>query len=306
MTRHLVDDGAFAALPSCPDLATALRDFHDILYALQREGQPAGMTRGWAYVPVGRSSLGEHLLTVDPTAHDAAQLTMIALDQCTVWDDDPDLVVDPSVQVDGAPYESFAVARCAELAERDSLVVACVTVGGAIGAGVRRAGPVGGAGTDVCFLVTVADRPILARHRIRVEVRNDHEFFALAAQAFPELCFADGVTFRKFEGAFPALKDQVARHLAALNDHFSAAFDHGRGDLRVVCARLGVEVSNEGETRASERLMALRDAVLDGRTYRCEMHTKIERHRNRIHFHRGDDHSGGRIVVGHFVMHFTT
>jgi hypothetical protein len=306
VTRHLVDDGAFARLPECTDLANALRDFHEILTALEREGQAAGMTRGWAAVTVGRSDLGSFLTTVGPAAKDAAMLAMLALDHCVVWDDDSSLFVDPSVLIDGVPYESYAVARCVELAGRHSRVVACITVGGSIGAGLHGAGPVDGDVTEVCFLVTVTDRPIAARHRIRVEVRREAEFFALTEEAFPALRFADGVTFKKFEGTFLDLRDEVLRHLSALNDRFSATYGTEQGDLRRVSALLGIDMSPEGGTRSSERLMSHRDAHLDGCVYRCEIHTKIEPHRNRIHFYPGDEHTGGHIVIGHFVRHLAT
>jgi hypothetical protein len=306
VTRHLVDDGAFASLPGCTDLAGALRDFHEILTALEREGQPAGMTRGWAAVTVGSSDLGSFLMAVGPDSKDAAMLAMLALDHCVVWDDDPSLFVDPSVMIDGIPYESYAVARCVEQAGQHSRVVACITVGETVGAGLHRAGPVGGDATEVCFLVTAADRPLAARHRIRVEARGEAEFFALTKDAFPVLRFADGVTFKKFEGTFLALRDEVLRHLSALNDRFSATYGTEQGDLRRVSALLGIDMSIEGGTRSSEKLMSHRDAHLDGRVYRCEIHTKIEPHRNRIHFYPGDEHTGGHIVIGHFVRHLPT
>lgn len=302
MTRHLVDDGAFASLPARTELAAVLTDFHEILSALERDGQRAGMTKGWATVTVGDTDLGTFLWEASPADRDAAMLAMTALDHCEAWDEDPELVVDPEVTVDGRPYESYALGRCVELAAQ-SYVVACVTLGGDITAGVRGVGPTG---HEVCFLVESADRPLAVRHRIRVEAGDEDDFFALAAEAFPRLLFARGVTFRKFEGRFGLLKPPVLDHLTAINDHFETAYRDAHGDLRIVSAQLGIDMSNEGNTRASERLMRERDATVDDRTYRCEIHSKIEPHRNRIHLHPADDATSGRVVIGHFVRHFTT
>ena len=50
--------------------------------------------------------------------------------------------------------------------------------------------------------------------------------------------------------------------------------------------------------------MKQRDAVFEGKTYRCEWHSKIEPHRNRIHFFPPP--VGSEIVVGLFVDHLDT
>lgn len=51
------------------------------------------------------------------------------------------------------------------------------------------------------------------------------------------------------------------------------------GNVEKVGTRLGIPMSNEGNTRSSERLMRQRDVLVNGRTYCCEIHTKIEPHR---------------------------
>ena len=306
MIRYLVDDGAFAALPSCPDLATVLSDLHELLFALQRNGETAGMTTGWATVRVGDTDLGTFLNLVEPAAFDAAQLAMVGLDRCTPWDTDPELVVDPAVRVDESLYESYAVARCADVLRHHRRVVACVTLGGGPPPGLRAVGRGDDTSCPVPFLVSPIDRRHAYRRRLEVEAQGETEFFALVQDAFPDLRFAEGVTFRRLDGSFVTLKDAVVAHLTAINDHFLPTYRAEAGDLRKVGTQLGIDMSIEGATRGSDRLMRMRDAVFDGRTYRCEIHSKIERHRNRIHFHPGDEHSGGCVVIGILVDHLPT
>ena len=52
--------------------------------------------------------------------------------------------------------------------------------------------------------------------------------------------------------------------------------------------------------------MAYRDVEFRGKTYRCEWHSKLEEHRNRIHFDVGDSTTGGRILIGIFHRHLPT
>ena len=69
---------------------------------------------------------------------------------------------------------------------------------------------------------------------------------------------------------------------------------------------LGIEVSIEGNTRNSESLMRLRDVEFRGQTHRCEWHSKIEPHRNRIHFCVIDNMAETRILIGIFTEHLPT
>ena len=80
--------------------------------------------------------------------------------------------------------------------------------------------------------------------------------------------------------------------------------ESGRSDG--ISARLGINVSIEGTTRRNERLMKRRDVEFNGRVYRCEWHSKIEGHRNRIHFYPGDETTEDRILVGIFHKHLPT
>lgn len=136
---------------------------------------------------------------------------------------------------------------------------------------------------------------------------DEARFFELVSLAFPRLKFADGVTFRRFEGPYGDLRDPVVDHLSRLNDDFRMVFAECKGLSDDVSAALGLNTSMESpNTRQSEKLMRERDAAYNGRTYRCEWHSKIEPHRNRIHFHPGDAASGDCVVIGIFAEHLNT
>ena len=102
-----------------------------------------------------------------------------------------------------------------------------------------------------------------------------------------------------------SLRDDVVHHLSALNDDFDTAFQGDTGRTGSNSARIGIDVSIEGKTRSSDRLMAQRDVEAFGRTVRCEWHSKIEPHRNRIHFCPVIDEQR-RILVGIFANHLDT
>ncbi|WP_462188366.1 hypothetical protein [Frankia sp. CcWB2] len=143
------------------------------------------------------------------------------------------------------------------------------------------------------------------RSLFKLEDIAEEIFFVHAEKAFPRLLFADGLTFRKFDGGY-SLRDTAVLHLAALNDRFSDLFIAENGSSAQISARLGIAVSIEGRTRGSATLMRRRDVIFRGFSVRCEWHSKLEPHRNRIHFFPGDSRTDGKILVGMFVRHLPT
>ena len=123
---------------------------------------------------------------------------------------------------------------------------------------------------------------------------------------FPRLVFAAGLSFRNFQGAYRTLRPQVVRHLGRINDEFPEVYAEERGMSNQISSRLGIEVSIEGNTRGSQSLMRQRDVEFCGQVYRCEWHSKIERHRNRIHFHVIDGTPEKKILIGIFHEHLAT
>ncbi|MFV8163733.1 hypothetical protein ACNQVK_16860 [Mycobacterium sp. 134] len=142
-------------------------------------------------------------------------------------------------------------------------------------------------------------------YRYSFEAANiqEQEFLSLAKLAFPNLCFAKSLSFRKFEGSYAGLRDAVVHHLSAINDRFTEAFRQPGSNSDTVSAIVGVDMSIEGSARSSRKAMAERDVYYEGIKYRCEWHSKIEPHRNRIHVHPGDSSTGEKVLIGIFVDH---
>lgn len=136
------------------------------------------------------------------------------------------------------------------------------------------------------------------------EVENENAFFERVELAFPRIRFAPEVSFRKFEGRFAELLPEVVKHLSVLDQDFLVEYRNTQGNAKELSARLEIDVTMESvKTRGSEKLMKMRDVTYLGRTYRCEWHSKIEPHRNRIHLAVIDDDC---ILVGMFVKHLDT
>jgi hypothetical protein len=190
--------------------------------------------------------------------------------------------------------------------------IACLVFGGCARRGFLPVRAEAGQ-TDIFFFAEQADLKYFWRSLYGLEKVEESGFMTLVSRAFPDLDFYPDLTFRRFDGAYQSLMPEVVKHLSVLNDHFLNTYRSCNGLPHSVEAALGAfgcpGVSPESpNTRRNERVMKQRDVSYLGRTVRCEWHTKIEPHRNRIHFAAGDayDASGKRILIGIFVDHLDT
>lgn len=227
------------------------------------------------------------------------------LDKCSRFDAEPDFVVDPSVLVDSAPVVSYALSAILFLRREAPDAVGTLALSPHCGRGQVVVEDARGQ-MEVFIIVDAASRVQFYRTIFAIEDIPQNRFLELCGLAFPVLRFAETLTFGKFEGNYTELRDVVARHLAALNDRFKAEYVRLGGVCNAVSAAVGIDLSIEGQTRQSERLMRLRDVDYNGRTYRCEWHSKLERHRNRIHFHPGDSGTDDCVLIAMFVRHLQT
>ena len=163
---------------------------------------------------------------------------------------------------------------------------------------------------DVHFWAEPADLPGFWRGLFTREGISEREFFDLAEYAFPALVFHPALRFGAFDGSYPELRDRVVQILGGLNDHLATALAACHGlphQVGAAMGKYGVDLSPESpNTRSSPALMRKREVVLDGATYRCEWHAKLERHRNRIHITLPEPRLDGRVLVGIFVSHLDT
>ncbi|MER5395369.1 hypothetical protein [Streptomyces sp. NPDC002599] len=244
-----------------------------------------------------------------------ARLRMVRLmDRCPNWDTDLPGLPD-GVELGGSVQELAWSVGYAWWHKRRGHHVACLAFASR---DLRGWQPVSVADTatgqpvpeDVFFLV---ENSLLAEFWRSLFAREDvgePDFFDRAREAFPELLFADSLSFRKFDGTYSEMRDWVVRVLSVVHDHFADALTAHSGQPRYVQAelgRFGLDLSPESpNTRSKPGIMKQRDVEYDGESYRCEWHGKKERHRNRVHFSLPEPRLGGRILIGIFVDHLDT
>ena len=306
--RFVVDEGALT-LDDVPeaereDNLTSLIDQLDGLRVSQENVQLVGY---WAYVEcVGGENVAQSLATCKILDRDQSMLLLTLLDRCFAWDRPDDEDFCPGVVVNGNQYdgEGIAWARAQAILKNWTAVV---TTHHRFAAGVHRVeSPSESVPVDVYFSASVKDHPGFYRELYEWQDVPESGFFARARHAFPRLVFAAGLSFRNFQGAYRTLRPQVVRHLGRINDEFPEVYAEERGMSNQISSRLGIEVSIEGNTRGSQSLMRQRDVEFCGQVYRCEWHSKIERHRNRIHFHVIDGTLEKKILIGIFHEHLAT
>lgn len=279
----------------------------DELVAIRSSGECFEVLSGWGALDCVESLSVADALSggafFDP---DTCRLLLGLLGKSPNWDEDTDVFVDPDVTVDGRPDNGYGIAWALHCV-RARRGVAVVTVPQRFSPGPHEVDAAyDSSGVGVYFVVSADDHKGFFRTIYELEDVPEDEFFGLAERAFPDLLFVEGLSFRHFEGTYRELRSRVVFHLAQIHDGFAEAHRAENGRSERVSTRLGIQVSIEGTTRSSEGLMKRRDVEFGGRVYRCEWHSKIERHRNRIHFHPGDESTGDRILVGIFHRHLRT
>lgn len=146
--------------------------------------------------------------------------------------------------------------------------------------------------------------------------RRDVEFSDYSVAELQDICpiifrslrFADGIwgQFNRFSGEYRSVRRQLMRDLIGLNDYI-LKIRRDFTDPHRIAAELrsvaGVNCSPESPlTRANRAAMNARDVVFEGKSVRCEWHSKLEPHRNRIHFAVFSDF----VLIGVFAEHLPT
>lgn len=240
-----------------------------------------------------------------------ARLRMASLmDRCPSWDTGLAGLTD-QVQVGDEPREFARSLGYALWHGLRGHSVGCLVFPAARWRGWQPVTSVGmGAGADVFFLAEKSALTDFWRSLFVRENVSQHDFFARAVEAFPELVFADSLAFRKFDGAYQETRDWVVHVLAVLQDHFVNALAAHPGDNRAVQQEVGshgLTLSPEStNTRSKPKIMKQREVRHEGDTYLCEWHAKQHPNRNRVHFSLPEPRLGNRILVGIFVDHLAT
>lgn len=304
--RFVVDDASLVIPAQLvgADLEAAFDRLSDQLQACRRDGDGVAIIGDYDVLDCRAGMKLHELLTSGEISRDCRVRAYGLLDKCTRFDADASFAIDPAIEVDGVRMESFALALIADR-RRQKVAIGALAL-------VPRSGP--GLVTirdetdegPAFIIIDLQTRLAFYRSIFEVEDTPEAEFFVVARRAFPSLRFASTVSFRRFEGTYAELRESVVTHLAALNDRFRDALQSASGMPDGVSAATGIDMSIEGATRGSERLMRARDVDYKGHVYRCEWHSKLEPHRNRIHVHRGDEHTNDCVLIGIFVDHLAT
>ena len=316
VTRVVIDEASFDFRGLSPErIEDYLDTFNDTLQSLRGDGVTPRQPEGFGtFACTDDFDLDSYLWSGPGEAieRDTRNRFSQLIQKCPEWDpsvpDGPDVLLGDE---DPESKTAFSVAFALASAQQGR-GVACLVFGGCERRGFLLVTDERGK-ARIFFFVVREDLPEFWRSLYALEKVAETEFLALASWAFPVLIFNPGLTFRRFDGSYQGLLPEVVRHLTVLNDHFLRVYQSCKGLPRDVEAGLGAlgcpGISPESpKTRGSEHLMKLRDAVYLGQTIRCEWHTKIEPHRNRIHFNPEitDSAAGGKVFIGIFVDHLET
>ena len=306
--RFLVDEGALS-LDDVPqdereDSLIALIDQLDVLRV---SGESVQLLENWGAVEcLGGNDVAETMVHYQVLDRDQSLRLLGLLDRCVPWNRSAVVDVDSEIVVDGRHCQGDGIAWAREQAILQNWT-AVVTTPHRFAAGVHSVDkPAQSPPVDVYFAVSTEDHPCFFRLLYEWEDVSESDFFERARLAFPRLVFAANISFGNFEGGYRTLRPEVVHHLGRINDRFPEEYAAENGMPNEVSIRLGIQVSIEGNTRSSERLMRQRDVEFRGQVYRCEWHSKLEPHRNRIHFHVIDGIAETKILIGIFHKHLAT
>ena len=304
----VVDEGALS-LDSVPqtereDTLVALIDQLD---ALRVSRESIHLMENWGAIEcVEGNDVAETMVNCQVLDRDHSLRLLGLLSRCVAWNRPTAVDVNSEIVVDGSLCKGEGIEWAREQAILSNWT-AVVTTLHRFTAGVHSVNkPSQSLPVDVYFAVSTEDHPGFFRLLYEWEDVSESEFFQRTALAFPRLVFAADISFRKFQGAYHTLRLKVVDHLGRINDSFPEVYADENGMPNEISRRLGIEVSMEGNTRSSQRLMRLRDVEYGGEVYRCEWHSKLEPHRNRIHFHVIGGTGEPKVLIGIFHEHLAT
>lgn len=258
-----------------------------------------------------------------PIDRELRQLLVEVINRCVYWDDRIAEPVDSTVEIAGETCVSPTAAVVhALLAERRG--AACLSPG----ARPERSGAIDVRVDAIVHQVHfIAERThSISFHRVLPEIEDmdADDYMANAQHAFPDIAFVPGLEpqLRQFKLNHQGAREDVTKHLAAINDHFQRLFKQNKGDQKLTmkqfAALSGVDATPESpKTHGNKKAMRERDVDVDvvlaggreiavGQTVACEWHTKIKWNTGRIHFNPGQDGvAEGKLVVGLFAKHLT-
>lgn len=307
-SRFVLDEGALS-LNDVPkaEREDSLMALIEQLDALRASEESVQVIDNWGAVEcLGGNDVAETMVQFQVLDPDQSLRLLTLLDRCVALSQTADADVDSEVVVDGGICTGEGIAWAHDQVVLENWT-AIITTPHRFAGGLHSVDkPSLSQVVDVYFNASIEDHPGFFRLLYEWEDVSESEFFERAGLAFPRLVFASDISFRKFQGPYRTLRPKVVDHLGRINDSFPEVYAAENGMPNEISSRIGIDVSFEGNTRSSERLMRLRDVVFRGQVYRCEWHSKIEPNRNRIHFRVIDGIAGTEVLIGIFHEHLRT
>lgn len=233
----------------------------------------------------------------------------------------PDWIVETRVQVDELPVQENCDQAWAHHNVRTGTPVACLSL--------KRAGAhktMSNLGSvSVHWIVDETTNRAFWRSAIDVHRGTADALERYAPHAFPSLFFHPDVWqgLSTFAGGYLAVRTEVQRYLAVLDDYGNWAFTAPPPALspsepagpevdllptdQIVERRfrgLNLDMAPENPNiRAHTSCRQAREVIVGNRTLYCEWHGKLQPHRNRIHIHAPVSESDGKVVIAKFHEH---
>jgi hypothetical protein len=314
--RFVLDESSFA-LDGLGESAIeeSLSDLLELMTHCRRSKELIGRFSEIYRALIGPSLEVHDLLFAEPMRvalpRDLRLAVAVAIDRCVIWDLSDTDVSELEARVDDGPllFAPSIVFVHRSVGERKGRSCLVLRYSGRSG---ERTVEVAGVSQPLHFVGTPDDTAHFYRSIFELENASERQYMELAPLAFPGLTFADGLDrqFRRFSRPYPSIRQEVTRHLAALNDHWPAAFQ-GNPTPDEVARRMralaNVDASPESpNTRANRSARAQRRILLRGREVYCEWHMKLSPTTDRIHFHPGDPMIDRGPIVGIFIDHLVT
>ncbi|MEO8496980.1 MAG: hypothetical protein ABI614_18065 [Planctomycetota bacterium] len=299
------------------DLTTVVQRLNELLSTIHnRQGQQVYKSPNLDYIEIVEGvelcSLlyngGLRLLDQDDR-----MLLIAALNRCVGLDSLEFEIPDGEVSIAGESVESetvlFAIAKA----------LSKEAIGIIHPKPVERLGPleatVGAHSTQVFHVGLSLPLEEFYRFMISLEEVSRQDFPKWTSFAFERLRFAldPGSQIGRFKQKYEAIRDDIIKHLSAINDEFVSMLVEGE-QLADVCNRIkaecGVNISTESpKTHGNASAMKEREVVFEGSRIVCEFHSKLTPTHDRIHFSptlRKDKHERPYLVIGPFAEHLKT
>ena len=236
------------------------------------------------------------------------------LNKCRFWDgEEAETATSAEVRIDSVAVNAPSVGWAHAQAQRGR-AIACLQVGPSTDG--PRLVEADGQSTQLYFLSCATEPPRRDFYRTIPELEdlNEQAYLDHALLLFPDLLFKPGLDqeFRRFAGGYRAVRAEVTRHLAILNDHFRRVFESHHKDLKKTAGELqsGHKVDLSGEsanTKGNAAAWKERKISIQGTEIYCDLHLKLSPTANRIHFHPGHPAIAcGKVIVGIFHEHLPT